>query len=89
MRRQLHIFLTAVMFYTRLPCPAWVDHSEDLLNKATVYFPVIGWLVGILMLCLTPIAMLMVVIAMFYYGYQAYQGKRFANAGYVTLDHFK
>ncbi|GAA3968483.1 adenosylcobinamide-GDP ribazoletransferase [Hymenobacter antarcticus] len=46
MRRQLHIFLTAVMFYTRLPCPAWVDHSEELLNKATVYFPVIGWLAG-------------------------------------------
>ena len=46
MRRQLHIFLTAVMFYTRLPCPAWVDHSEELLNKATVYFPVIGWMVG-------------------------------------------
>ncbi|GAA4001824.1 adenosylcobinamide-GDP ribazoletransferase [Hymenobacter fastidiosus] len=46
MRRQIHIFLTAVMFYTRLPCPAWVDHSEELLNKATVYFPVIGWLAG-------------------------------------------
>lgn len=46
MRRQLHIFLTAVMFYTRIPCPSWVDHSPDLLNRATVYFPVIGWIVG-------------------------------------------
>ncbi len=35
------------MFYTRIPCPAWVDHSEEYLNKATIYFPVIGWIAGI------------------------------------------
>ena len=46
MKKELHIFLTAVMFYTRIPCPTWVDHSEDLLNKATKYFPFMGWLVG-------------------------------------------
>ncbi len=46
MRKQIHIFLTAVMFYTRIPCPSWVDHSEELLNKATIYFPLIGWIVG-------------------------------------------
>ncbi len=34
------------MFYTRIPCPSWVDHSEDLLNKATKYFPFMGVLVG-------------------------------------------
>ncbi len=47
--------------------------------------PLIGSLVGLLMLCLTPIAMLMVVIAMFYYGYQAYQGKRFAIPGLTNF----
>jgi adenosylcobinamide-GDP ribazoletransferase len=46
MKKQLNIFLTAVMFYTRIPCPSWIDHSEDLLNKATIYFPFIGWIVG-------------------------------------------
>lgn len=46
MRCQLELFLTAVMFYTRIPCPAWVGHSEELLNEATIYFSVIGWLVG-------------------------------------------
>jgi len=46
LKRQVQIFLTAVMFYTRIPCPAWVDHSEEYLNKATVYFPVMGWIVG-------------------------------------------
>jgi adenosylcobinamide-GDP ribazoletransferase len=34
------------MFYTRIPCPTWVDHSEEYINKATRYFPLIGWIVG-------------------------------------------
>lgn len=34
------------MFYTRIPCPSWVDHDEDFINKATRYFPLIGWIVG-------------------------------------------
>lgn len=46
MKKEWSIFLTAVMFYTRIPCPRWVDHSADMLNKATKYFPLIGWLVG-------------------------------------------
>ena len=45
-RQQLRLLLTAVMFYTRLPCPAWVGHEPDQLNRATVYFPLIGWLVA-------------------------------------------
>ncbi len=44
--QQVRLFLTAVMFYTRLPVPRWVGHEPDLLNRATVYFPLIGWLVG-------------------------------------------
>ena len=43
--------------------------------------PVVGLLVGLLVLCLTPIAYFMAVIALLYYGYQAYQGKRFAIPG--------
>ena len=46
LRNQRDIFLTAVMFYTRLPCPTWIDHSDAMLNRATAYFPLIGWLVG-------------------------------------------
>lgn len=34
------------MFFTRVPCPKWVDHSEEYLNKASMYFPLIGWIVG-------------------------------------------
>ena len=40
------IFLNAVMFYTRIPVPSWMTHDEEMLNKATIYFPVIGWIVG-------------------------------------------
>ena len=43
---QFHIFLNSLMFYTRIPVPSWMKHDEDMLNKATVYFPVIGWIVA-------------------------------------------
>jgi len=46
MKREVQIFLTAVMFYTRIPCPAWIDHDERHLNLSTKYLPVIGWIVG-------------------------------------------
>ncbi len=44
--REIKIFLTALMFYTRIPCPKIDDYSPDDLNKATRYFPFIGWVVG-------------------------------------------
>lgn len=34
------------MFYTRIPCPKNIDHNPDYLNKASRYFPFIGWIVG-------------------------------------------
>ena len=47
--------------------------------------PLIGWLVGILMMCLMPIGWAMAVVALLYYGYQAYQGKRFAIPGLTSF----
>lgn len=46
MKKELHIFFTCLMFYTRIPCPKNIDHNPDYLNKATRYFPLIGWIVG-------------------------------------------
>lgn len=46
MKKQVEIFFTALMFYTRIPCPKWVTHDAEYLNKATRYFPFIGWIVG-------------------------------------------
>lgn len=47
--------------------------------------PVIGWLVGLLMICLMPIGWFMALIALLYYGYQAFQGKRFAIPGLTSM----
>ncbi|MCH2231825.1 MAG: adenosylcobinamide-GDP ribazoletransferase [Crocinitomicaceae bacterium] len=46
MKEEIKIFFTALMFYTRIPCPKNIDHSPDYINKATRYFPLIGWIVG-------------------------------------------
>jgi adenosylcobinamide-GDP ribazoletransferase len=72
MKKQVEIFFTALMFYTRIPCPKWVTHDPGYLNKATRYFPLIGWIVGGLsaaVFCVgdyllnTPVAVLLAVIA--------------------------
>lgn len=42
----MNLFFTALMFYTRLPVPKHIDHSADALNRATIFFPLIGWIVG-------------------------------------------
>ena len=46
MTDRMRLFFTALMFYTRLPVPKGIDHSADALNRATVFFPLIGWIVG-------------------------------------------
>jgi adenosylcobinamide-GDP ribazoletransferase len=48
MRAQLEYFFAALRFFTRLPVPAWVGHSEAQLNRATRYFPLVGWIVGLI-----------------------------------------
>ncbi|CAL2078412.1 Adenosylcobinamide-GDP ribazoletransferase [Tenacibaculum sp. 190524A02b] len=45
-KRQIHYFFTAVLFFTRIPCPKWVDHSPEILNKSSRYFSLVGILVG-------------------------------------------
>ncbi|OFX26972.1 MAG: adenosylcobinamide-GDP ribazoletransferase [Bacteroidetes bacterium GWA2_31_9b] len=46
MKKQGYLFLTAIMFYTRIPVPKSIVYSDDLLNKSTKYFPFVGWIVG-------------------------------------------
>ncbi len=45
-RHELELFFNALRFFTRVPVPAWVGHSTELLNHAARYFPAVGWLVG-------------------------------------------
>jgi adenosylcobinamide-GDP ribazoletransferase len=44
--QEVRIFFTALMFYTRIPCPSFTDHKEEYLNRATRYFPLIGCIVA-------------------------------------------
>ncbi len=46
MQKQLHIFLNAIMFYTRIPVPKNLPYSDEILNRSTRFFPFIGWIVG-------------------------------------------
>lgn len=45
-RGALRPFLTGVTFLTRVPGPAWVGHDPEHLARSTVWFPLIGALVG-------------------------------------------
>lgn len=46
MKKEIRIFFTALMFFTRIPCPKWVDHSPGYLTKSSRYFPLIGIIIG-------------------------------------------
>lgn len=47
--------------------------------------PFVGWVVGLALVCLMPIGFMMALVSMIYYGYQAYQGKRFAIPGLTSF----
>jgi len=46
MKKEVYIFFTALMFFTRIPCPKWVDHKPEYLEKSSKYFSLVGILVG-------------------------------------------
>lgn len=46
MKAELAAFLAAVRFFTRLPVPDWIGHSQAQLDRAARYFPLVGALVG-------------------------------------------
>jgi adenosylcobinamide-GDP ribazoletransferase len=45
-KKEIRYFFSALMFFTRIPCPTWPDFNEEYLNKSRKYFPMIGWIVG-------------------------------------------
>jgi adenosylcobinamide-GDP ribazoletransferase len=42
----MNTFLTALMFFTRIPVPTTLPYSKELLNSALRYFPLVGAIVG-------------------------------------------
>lgn len=47
-QKEIGYFFGAVRFFTRLPVPAWVGHSQEALDRAARYFPLVGIIVGVL-----------------------------------------
>lgn len=47
MKREFRLFCTALAYFTRIPCARWAGHSEDDLNSAARYFPLVGIVVGL------------------------------------------
>lgn len=45
-KAQLNLFFIALGFFTRIPVSANLDFSQDKLNRASRYFPLVGWLIG-------------------------------------------
>ncbi len=43
---ELQTFLHALTFYTRIPSPLPLSFSEKRLGRCTLYFPMIGWVIG-------------------------------------------
>jgi adenosylcobinamide-GDP ribazoletransferase len=48
LRRELEYLFGAVRFFTRLPVPAWVGHSAEMLNHSARYFTLVGLIVGLI-----------------------------------------
>ena len=48
MKKEATIFLTGIMFLTRLPVPNNIDHSAEYLQKSSKYFPLIGCIVALI-----------------------------------------
>lgn len=46
MRREFHLFFTALMFYTYIPTPSWVRATSADLAVASRYLPLVGLIVG-------------------------------------------
>ncbi|GAA6135162.1 adenosylcobinamide-GDP ribazoletransferase [Oceaniserpentilla sp. 4NH20-0058] len=46
-KQPLDRFFNALTFYSRIPGPNWVDYSDQQLNRASGFFPFIGYLVAV------------------------------------------
>lgn len=45
-RREINLFLLALGFFSRIPMPANLPYSPELLNRSSRYYTLVGWLLG-------------------------------------------
>lgn len=48
MKRQIELFFTSLMFYTRIPIPKCIKSRHEELNCATRFYPLVGCIIGAL-----------------------------------------
>lgn len=46
-KKEITYFLTALMFFTRIPIPFRVAYSEEIMNQSQKYYPLIGLIIGL------------------------------------------
>lgn len=46
LKRETTYFLTALMFFTRIPIPIRLDYSEAIMNQSQKYYPLVGIIIG-------------------------------------------
>ncbi len=47
-KKEITYFLTALMFFTRIPIPFKIDYSSEIMNQSQKYYAAIGLLVGLI-----------------------------------------
>ena len=47
LRKEITYFLTALMFFTRIPIPFKIPYSNEIMNQSQKYYAAIGLLVGL------------------------------------------
>ena len=50
-KREWQAFWLAVGFLTRIPMLARIDYSQRLMNQSSLYFPLVGLMLGVIYLC--------------------------------------
>jgi adenosylcobinamide-GDP ribazoletransferase len=62
--RELACFFAALRFFTRLPVPRWVGHSQDQLDHAARYLPLVGVIIGTIGAGVTEVAALVLPVSL-------------------------
>jgi len=44
--KEFNLFLNALMFFTRIPCPRVTEYSEAIMSKTLRYYPLTGFIVA-------------------------------------------
>lgn len=52
MKKQFNLFFLALGFFSRIPMPAWIEYSPELLNRSSRYYTLVGWFLGALVAAL-------------------------------------